>query len=139
MLSPTTARQTWTGPPEPFELRLGPSPESVTRARTKVAEYAEAAGADREVVEMAVAEAVGNSVLHAFRNREEGTIRVRAEVAADQLVIEISDDGTGIQPDPEGRRAGLGLPIIGGLGESIEIHSGVTGTSVSMRFPLAEH
>jgi stage II sporulation protein AB (anti-sigma F factor) len=139
MLSPTTPRPISSGSPEPLDLRLGAGPESVTRARTKAADYAAAVGAEREPVELAVAEAVGNAVLHAFQNDEEGTIRVHAEVVADQLVIEISDDGTGIQPDPEARRAGLGLPIIGGLGERMEIHSGVSGTSVSVRFPLAEH
>lgn len=136
MLSSTTARPTSDGPPEPFELTLRASPESVTRARTEAAGYAEAVGADCEGVELAVAEAVGNAVLHAFGEGESGTIRVRAEVVADRLVIEISDDGAGIQPDPTRRSAGFGLPIIGGLGESLEIRSGVSGTGVSVRFPL---
>jgi anti-sigma regulatory factor (Ser/Thr protein kinase) len=139
MLSPTITRPNSGGSPEPLELKLGARPESVTRARVEVADYAEAAGADREVVELAVAEAVGNAVLHAFGGDEGGIIRVRAEVVVDRLVIEISDDGTGIRPDPAGRRAGLGLPIIGGVGESMEINSGVTGTRVSVRFPLADH
>ncbi len=50
----------------PLELTVRSHPRSVTETRKKVAEYAEAGGANRSEVELAVAEAVSNAVVHAF-------------------------------------------------------------------------
>jgi anti-sigma regulatory factor (Ser/Thr protein kinase) len=60
----------------PLELRTRSHPASVTEARKGIAAYAEAAGANRRDVELAVAEAVTNAVLHAFVGRDDGVITV---------------------------------------------------------------
>jgi len=103
-----------------------------------MAEYAEAGGANRGDVELAVAEAVGNAVVHGFGGRDDGTIIVRARIDdVDWLVIEVVDFGSGITPAGRDARAGFGLPLIGALADSVEIRTGREGTRLVMRFPRA--
>jgi anti-sigma regulatory factor (Ser/Thr protein kinase) len=124
-------------PPTPLEIRLAAVPPSVTEARAAVARYATDAGADTADVELAVAEAVANSVLHAFRGEEAGTVTLRATLTGDALVVEVSDDGSGIRPNPEGGGLGLGLALIGRLTESFSVSEPDRGgTSLRMSFPL---
>ena len=122
----------------PLEFRIRSHPGSVTETRTRVAEYAEAGGANRDDVELAVAEAVANAVLHAFGGRGDGLITVRAEIEGpDRLVVEIVDDGSGITTQARSARAGFGLPIIGELADSVEIQTGDHGTRLMLGFPRA--
>jgi stage II sporulation protein AB (anti-sigma F factor) len=101
-----------------------------------VGQYAEAGGANRDDVELAVGEAVANAVVHGFGGRDDGSIRVRAEIdGPDRLVVEIADFGSGITMQARSPRAGLGLPIIGALAHSVEIQTGHRGTRVVLRFP----
>jgi anti-sigma regulatory factor (Ser/Thr protein kinase) len=122
--------------PPPLELKAPSRPDSVTEARRKLAEYAEASGADRDDVELAVAEAVANAVVHAFDGRDDGVITVRAEITSpDELMVEIGDTGFGITTLARDPRAGFGLPLIGALAESVEIETGHRGTRLVLRFP----
>lgn len=120
----------------PLELRTRSHPGNITETRKRVAEYAEAAGANRGDVELAVAEAVANAIVHAFGGRDVGVITVRAEIdGPNHLVIEIADAGPGITTHARSPRAGFGLPIIGALTESVAIHTGDRGTRLELRFP----
>jgi anti-sigma regulatory factor (Ser/Thr protein kinase) len=120
----------------PLELRTGSHPASVTEARKGVAAYAEAAGANRRDVELAVAEAVSNAVVHAFVGRDSGVITVRAELdGPNELLVEVGDNGSGITTPARSPQAGFGLPIIGAVTDSVEIHTGDRGTRLEMRFP----
>jgi anti-sigma regulatory factor (Ser/Thr protein kinase) len=120
----------------PLELRIRSHPGSVTETRKRVAEYAEAGGANRDDVELAVAEAVANAVLHAFDGHDDGLITVRAGIEGpDRLVVEIVDNGSGITTQARSARAGFGLPIIGALADSVEIQTSEGGTRLVMGFP----
>jgi serine/threonine-protein kinase RsbW len=122
----------------PLELRAPSHPRSVTETRKRVAQYAEARGANRDDVELAVGEAVANAVIHAFGGRDDGAITVRAEIdGPDRLVVEISDFGFGTTATARSPRAGLGLPIIRALSDSVEIHTENRGTRLVLRFPRA--
>jgi anti-sigma regulatory factor (Ser/Thr protein kinase) len=122
----------------PIELTMRSHPWSITETRKRVAEYAEAGGANGDDVELAVAEAVGNAVRHAYGGRDDGVIRVRAEMdGPGRLVVEIADFGSGITTHARSRRAGLGLPIIGALADSIEVKSADAGTRIVLRFSRA--
>lgn len=122
----------------PLELKFRCAPSSVTEARTRVAEYAASNGANRGDVELAVAEAVGNAVVHAFEGRDDGVITVRAETdGPDYLVVEIVDTGFGMTTAARDPGAGFGLPLIGAVADSVEIHSGRQGTRLVLRFPRA--
>lgn len=120
-----------------MQLELPAQPESAARARAAIAEYARSHGADPTALVTVVSEAIANAVLHAFPSGEGGRIKVHAEVEpGDTLVLIVSDDGSGMRPDPEGRGLGLGLPLMGSMAESVEIESADGGTRLSARFRL---
>jgi len=120
----------------PLELRTQSRPGSVTEARKKVGEYAEVGGANRADVELAVAEAVANAVVHAFVGRDSGVITVRAQIdGPNQLLVEVADNGSGIATPARPPQAGFGLPIIGAVTDSVEIYTGERGTRLELRFP----
>lgn len=123
--------------PAPLELRLAAVPPSVTEARAAAAGYAADAGADSADVELAVAEAVANAVLHAFPGEETGTVTVKVALTREALVVQVADDGSGMRPNPEGGGLGLGLALIGRLTESFSVKDVPTGgTSLRMTFPI---
>ena len=118
------------------ELRLPPVPRSVTEARHAAADCAEQIGADSEAVQIAVAEAVGNAVIHAFRTGNRGTVELRLDREPDALVITVTDDGDGMRPNPDSPGLGFGLPLIGRVSDGVDIsESEDGGTIVRMRFP----
>jgi len=124
------------GAPPPLELRLEAVPPSVTEARVAAARYAAEAGADPEDVELAVAEAVANAVLHAFPGDETGTVTILATHIGDAVDIQVTDDGSGMRPNPDGGGLGLGLALIGRLSESFSVTEPADGgTRLRMRFP----
>jgi anti-sigma regulatory factor (Ser/Thr protein kinase) len=116
------------------------TPASVAQARTRLAEFAIAAGAGPEQVDavrLAASEAITNSVLHAYRG-EPGAVAVRAEVVSDDLWIEILDDGCGLAPRADRPGLGLGLGLISQVSDDFAITSRPAGgTKVRIRFNLA--
>jgi anti-sigma regulatory factor (Ser/Thr protein kinase) len=119
----------------PLEFRTHSHPRSVTETRRRVGEYAEVGGANRRDVELAVTEAVTNAVVHAFVGRDNGVITVRAEIEGpNQLLVEVADNGAGITTPARSPQAGYGLPIIGAVTDSLEIHTGDWGTRLELRF-----
>ena len=120
-------------------LELPAAKESVTAARRSAATFAESVGADRAAVELAVGEAVGNAVLHAYRGAAEGRILVAGLLDDGDLLITVSDEGVGMRPDPESTGLGFGLPLMAQLAKAVEItaRSG-GGTDVRVRFVIEE-
>ena len=124
--------------PAPLELRLDAVPGSVPAARTALADYARAAGAPPDDVELAVAEATSNSILHGYTTRAPGKIDLRAEVGDDELLVTVADDGEGMRPNPQGGGLGLGLALIGQMTSSVTIsRPAAGGTEIRMTFPIA--
>ncbi|HSJ16470.1 MAG TPA: ATP-binding protein [Solirubrobacterales bacterium] len=131
----TTLKPNHDLPPLVFAVRS--HPRSVTDARQRVADYAEAGGADRDDVALAVAESVANAVVHAFGDRDDGAITVRAEIKGARLVVEIADLGSGTTTHAGSPHAGFGLAIIGAVANSVEIRTGNQGTRLVLGFPRA--
>lgn len=81
-----------------------------------------------------VAEALTNVVRHAQATRAEITL----ELAAGQLVVEVSDDGIGVQPDPANH--GMGMRFMAQRAEEIagkfSYESTPTGTAVRAVLPV---
>jgi anti-sigma regulatory factor (Ser/Thr protein kinase) len=119
-----------------MRVELPARPESVTRARHAAAGFAARAGADIADVSLAVSEAVGNAVIHAFEEGEQGMIVVSGEIeAGGVLVVSVVDDGRGMRPDPASRGLGLGLSLIGSVASALRIERATPqGTRVTMRF-----
>lgn len=94
-------------------------------------------------IKTAISEAVTNSILHAYEN-EEGIIRVRAVIEDKKIIIEIEDEGRGIedierarQPlftdKPELERSGMGFTIMENFMDELAVKSiPGKGTTVTM-------
>ena len=120
------------------ELELPPDPSSVTKARRAVRKLATSAGAAEEDVALAVSEAVGNAVVHAFRFGKVGTILVLAHTDGDTLLVRVEDNGVGMIPDLDNPGLGLGTSLISRLSKEATFESSENGTSVTMLFELEE-
>jgi anti-sigma regulatory factor (Ser/Thr protein kinase) len=124
-------------PPKPLKLRYDAVPASVTDARRRAAEYARDAGAEAEGVELAVAEAVANAVVHAFIDRPSGTVVLSAALDGESMVVSVIDDGDGMRPNPQRGGLGLGLALIGQLTSAFSVSQPPGGgTRLQMTFPL---
>jgi two-component sensor histidine kinase len=121
-----------------IEMELAAVPASVGAARHATGDLADRVGADRHAVELAVSEAVGNSVLHGFPDVPRGRVAVSAQVQPDGLLLTVSDDGVGMRPNPDGQGLGFGLPLMAQLATQLEISARRGGgTVLRMRFDLA--
>jgi two-component sensor histidine kinase len=125
-------------PASPLALELDAVPASVTEARHAAAALAERVGADRGAVELAMAEAVGNAVLHAYPEAT-GRVSVTGRLEGGSLMLLVRDWGVGMRPNPASQGLGFGLPLIAQLASGVEIlEPQGGGTELRMRFVLAE-
>jgi serine/threonine-protein kinase RsbW/stage II sporulation protein AB (anti-sigma F factor) len=122
---------------ESLELDLPADPGSVAEARHAAARLARRFGAEEADVKIAVSEAVGNAVLHAYRGAGEGTVNVKGSLVRGKLVFVVSDTGVGMSPNPDSPGLHLGIPLIGKVAEDIRIDAGANGTTISFSFPVA--
>jgi len=116
-------------------------PEHVSDARRQVVELARSSGMSEPVltsVRLAVSEAVANAVVHGYRDGAAGEVTVVAEAEDSRLKVVVSDAGCGMSPHLGSPGAGLGLPLIAELADSLSVepaHAG-RGTVLSMTFRL---
>lgn len=96
-------------------------------------------------VKTAVSEAVTNSIIHGYENREDGIIRIEAEINKNEVTIAIVDKGIGIddvkqameplytsRPDLE--RSGMGFTVMETFMDVLEVDSGKgIGTKVVIK------
>src|SRR3954451_21024486 len=117
--------------------------ESVPRLRGDVVDYARRHCVDDPPIadlKLAVAEAINNAVVHAFRNTDPGTVSVRVSVEPrdGEVKVLVTDDGMGFCVNPNSPGLGLGMPLMATLSESMEVRAaeGGRGTEVCMTFAL---
>lgn len=120
-------------------LRFAATAQNIAPARHAVAAGARGAGLPGGLVDtiaLAVSEAMTNAVVHAFLDRDNGSIEVTAGLQGDAFVVTVIDDGSGMLPRPDSPGLGLGLPIITQLAVSLDVRSdpGSGGTKVTMTF-----
>jgi len=107
---------------ERLELRTQATPAAVPDVRRAVVAFAELHGVGNGPdVALAVSEAITNAVLHAYRHRSGGPVRVVACVESDRLVVVVRDYGCGMSPNPDSPGLGLGLSVIGRLVTELNI------------------
>lgn len=119
---------------QPLDIELAATPACVATARHAVADYCADQDLDHDGVALAVSEAVTNAVIHAYRDRETGAVRIFASVAGDALVVVISDDGPGVTPRADSPGMGWGLPLISQLATTVDIDGDEDGTRVVLSF-----
>jgi serine/threonine-protein kinase RsbW len=89
-------------------------------------------------LKLAVTEACTNSVRHAYGDGG-GSVDIVYELHDDRLVVEVSDDGTGFDPDEleesgELTEGGLGIAIIRALVDDFEVAGRLDGGGSRLRF-----
>jgi serine/threonine-protein kinase RsbW len=89
-------------------------------------------------LKLALTEACSNSVRHAYDGAA-GVVEIRYELKPDRLVIEVTDDGEGFDPEQAGdedplSEGGLGIAIIRAIADEIEIGRKPTGRGSRLRF-----
>jgi serine/threonine-protein kinase RsbW/stage II sporulation protein AB (anti-sigma F factor) len=89
-------------------------------------------------VRLAVSEAVSNAVLHGYPGATAGPVTVIAEADDGELVISVLDEGGGLAPRADSPGAGLGLPLIAEVAQSVSVGrgDGGRGTMLRMTFGL---
>jgi serine/threonine-protein kinase RsbW/stage II sporulation protein AB (anti-sigma F factor) len=125
--------------PEPGRWTVSATAEQIAVLRSEVTRYAQEVGVAEDRlgdVRLAISEAATNAVLHAYRDREPGQIRVQAKLLDDgYLCIVVEDDGFGPLPRPDSPGLGLGLPTIASVADAVELSAGsASGARLSMRF-----
>ena len=94
-------------------------------------------------IKTAVSEAVTNCIIHAYENKR-GIIKINAKLKDNQIIIEISDNGKGIEnvdiakeplytTKPNLERSGMGFTIMESFMDSMKVESIVgLGTKVTL-------
>ena len=96
-------------------------------------------------VKTAVSEAVTNSIIHGYENRDDGLVRIEAEINGNEVTIVIIDKGIGIddinqameplytsRPDIE--RSGMGFTVMETFMDDLKVESEKgTGTKVVIK------
>ena len=115
-------------------------PEHVSDARRFVTDVAAHAGMPAPVldaVRLAVSEAVANAVLHGYRHGPRGSVTVRTEARNESLRVVVCDDGCGMSPRSDSPGAGLGLPLIAEVADTLSVaNADGGGTELCMEFAL---
>ena len=128
-----------------LEFTSNPNNESFSR----IAVAAFAAQLDPSIEELsdiktAVSEAVTNSIIHGYENKE-GIIKIMCKIFANSIEIEISDTGKGIEDiekarealytsKPELERSGMGFTIMESFMDEVKVESILeVGTKVTMK------
>ena len=101
-------------------------------------------------IKTAVSEAVTNCIIHGYENRI-GIVKIYAKLSEDEVVVEISDNGKGIEnieiakeplytTKPNLERSGMGFTIMESFMDSVNIESIVgIGTKITMNKKIKKH
>ena len=119
-----------------LELTVPAEPARVRPVRHAIADFARANGhANTSDLVLAVSEVVSNAVVHAYRDRDPGEIRISAGIEGHALVVVVADDGIGMLPRPDSPGFGVGLPLVAELAAGVQISAPPEGGSrVKLRF-----
>ena len=118
-------------------------PAAVPTLRGAIAGFLGEAGVGEPVLtsaKLAVSEAVTNAVMHAYVEAPQpGAVSVAATLDGDSLLVEVSDDGSGMTPRLDSPGLGVGLPLIAGTADSLDIDSSPRGGTVLRMSFLLRH
>jgi anti-sigma regulatory factor (Ser/Thr protein kinase) len=86
-------------------------------------------------VSLALTEATGNAVRHAYPEGATGDVHVAVDRTAEGIVIVVGDHGVGMRNgDGNAGSLGVGLMLMRAETASLAIESDATGTTVTLRF-----
>ena len=110
-----------------------------------ITEYLEFEDVDRDAVAISVIEACTNAIQHGNGQDSGKPVGVVFELDADQLTIQVHDEGTGFEPAPEGNMnppdllavRGRGIFIMRSMMDEVEFDF-TNGTTVSLTKPRSK-
>ena len=118
-------------------------PAAVPTLRGAIAGFLGDAGIGEPLLtsaKLAVSEAVTNAVMHAYVGAEEpGAVSVDAMFEGDSLLVEVSDDGSGMMPRLDSPGLGVGLPLIADTVDTLDIDNSPRGGTVLRMSFLLRH
>ena len=125
-------------------LTIPAKPEYITLSRLALSGLSRVRPLTDETLadlKLALTEACSNSVRHAYDD-DSGHVAISFELRDDRLIVEVSDDGTGFEPDAAGdgdegaelSEGGLGIAIIRSIADEVEIGGGPDGRGSRLRF-----
>lgn len=117
-------------------------PAAVPTLRGAMAEFLVSAGIGEPLMtsaKLAVSEAVTNAVMHAYVDAPQpGAVSVDAKLDGDNLLVEVADEGSGMMPRLDSPGLGVGLPLIAGTTDTLDIDNLADGgTVLRMSFRIA--
>jgi stage II sporulation protein AB (anti-sigma F factor) len=103
--------------------------------------------AELDEIKVAVSEAVSNAIIHGYQNDSEGWVEMSVELAEDQMIIIVHDEGIGIENIEEAmkphfskgeERMGLGFAFMNSFVDKVEVASiPLSGTTVTLTKKLS--
>lgn len=131
------------------EMKIEFASKSANESFARIAVAAFASQLDPTIEEIAdiktsVSEAVTNSIIHAYPNKD-GVVKLKASLTDNEIEIEVSDTGEGIENIEEAReplyttksnleRSGMGFTIMENFMDNLKVESIVgLGTKVTMK------
>jgi serine/threonine-protein kinase RsbW len=127
-------------------LTIPARPEYITLCRLALTGMSRLANFSDELLadlKLALTEACSNSVRHAYAESEGGVVHIVYDLAPDRLVIEVTDEGGGFDPEyaasgeEDLTEGGLGIAIIRAIADEVEIGSRENGKGSRLRFEKA--
>ncbi|WP_422742877.1 SpoIIE family protein phosphatase [Mycobacterium sp. WMMD1722] len=122
--------------PGPLEMAFPAHTDQLAPSRSELRSWLSRVGVNPEQVQnvlIAVGEAVSNAIEHGHRDKQDGTVTLRACAFVDQLRVTVTDTGTWKENRPgENIRRGRGLALMRGLMDDFSIHSDTGGTTVDL-------
>jgi serine/threonine-protein kinase RsbW len=123
--------------PNVIRLTIPAKPEYITLCRLALTGLSRVRTLSDETIadmKLALTEACSNSVRHAY-GEQAGTVEILYELQSDRLIVEVSDDGTGFDPDIDINgddaltEGGLGIAIIRSIADELDIERRESGGS----------
>jgi anti-sigma regulatory factor (Ser/Thr protein kinase) len=125
-----------------LEISIAAEPGSVRLVRSEIMRWFHELPHDDDSlaasIAVAVSEAVGNVVRHAYPGQGTGRVEIEAQLEDSGIVVSVSDGGTGMTAKAGREHNGMGLPVIGRLADGVTVVSDDGGTRLSMHFELSD-
>lgn len=130
--------------PPPLELAIPPRPDELRRVRVALASWAASAGLAPTVLDdlqLAVGEAVANSVEHAFPAGAADGATVRCRVHRPDggpIEVRVTDTGRWRSPPADPGDRGRGLALIRAVARDVSVDGGPAGSTVGFTIDVPE-
>ncbi|AKN15887.1 SpoIIE family protein phosphatase [Mycobacterium haemophilum] len=123
----------------PLRIESDASPDKLATIRHRLARWLLAAGVPDALaadIVLAVNEACTNSVEHAYRGHNVGTMLIEVEAVDGEVHARVADSGSWKEPAVDPRSGGRGLILIRTISDSVELDKSPPGTTLDIRFQL---